>query len=126
MSRDNLDSREVREVLRNPQLARLGDAFVNFLFSLALTQSTGEPVGIKVSDKVLFEAAKKSGIRSLLPRRMKRGHIANIVEALIVHSWLKKSLSLEEMTQIVSSHPDNLPDATTELLKEIFERMKDR
>jgi len=121
-----LDSREVQEVLRNPQLARLGDAFVNFIFSLALTQSCGEPVGIKVSDKVLFEAAKKSAIRSFLPRRMKRGHVANVVEALIVNSWLKKSLSIEEMTRIVCRNPGNLSDAAAELLKDILERMKDR
>jgi hypothetical protein len=116
-------NRQFREILQNPKLARLGDAYVNFLLSLALTQFTGTPAGIKVSDKILFEAAKKSGIRTLLPRRMKRGQIANVVEAMIVDSWLKKSLSLEEMLQIMMNDLDNLPNAITRLLKEIIERM---
>jgi putative ribosome biogenesis GTPase RsgA len=125
LSRDIFpDNRELQEVLRNPKLARLGDAYVNFLFSLALTQATGTPVGIKVSDKVLFEAAKKSGIKSLLPRRMKRGHVANVVEALIVDSWLKKSFSLDEMTQIVSNRLDNLTEAVTQLLNDILQKMR--
>jgi hypothetical protein len=110
---------ELREVLDNPKLARLGDAYINFLLSLALTEATGSPVGIKVSDKTLFEAAKKSGIRAFLPRRMKRGEVANVVEALIVHSWLKKSFSIDEMIQILSTHLDNMPDAVAKLLIEI-------
>ena len=54
---------------------------------------------------------------------MKRGQIANVVEAMIVDSWLKKSLSLEEMLQIMMNDLDNLPNAITRLLKEIIERM---
>ena len=125
MSRANLsDNYELQEVLANPKLARLGDAYVNFLFSLALTQATGEPKGIKVSDRELYEAAKKSGIRPLLPKRMKRGQVANVVEALIVNSWLKKSFSLEEMMEIVSNHLGSLSDAVSHLLTEILQKTK--
>ncbi len=114
----------MQEVLANPRLASLGDAYVNFLFSLAFTKATGTPIGIKVSDKDLFEAAKRCEIRSLLPRRMKRGHVANVVEALIVDSWLKGYLSLDEMTRIVMSHTSNTSDAATQLLKEILKRIR--
>jgi hypothetical protein len=125
LSQDTLsNNREFHDVLSNPKLARLGDAYVNFLFSLALTQATGTPVGIKVSDKVLFEAAKNSGVRPFLSRRMKRGQVANVVEALIVNSWLKRSLSLEEMTSIISNSIDSLPDAVAELLKQILKKMR--
>jgi putative ribosome biogenesis GTPase RsgA len=125
LSRDIFpDDRELQEVLRNLKLARLGDAYVNFLFSLALTEAKGTPIGIKVSDRVLFEAAKKSGIKSLLPRRMKRGQVANVVEALIVDSWLKKSFSLDEMIQIVSNRLDNLSDAVAQLLDRITQEMR--
>jgi putative ribosome biogenesis GTPase RsgA len=121
---DVSENNQLKEVLGNPRLARLGDAYVNFLLSLALTQVTGSPVGIKVSDKTLFEAAKKSGIRALLPRRMKRGQVANVVEALIVNSWLKKSFSIDEMIQILSKHLDNLPDAVAKLLDAITNKTK--
>ncbi len=80
-------------------------------------------MGVRVSDKILFDAARKSGIRSTLPGRMKRGQVANVVEALIVDSWLKKSLSLEEMTRIVYDRLDNLSEAVAQLLKVILSRI---
>lgn len=124
MSQANLSvHRKLQEIIGNLKLARLGDAYVNFLFSLALTQATGTPVGVRVSDKILFDAARKSGIRSTLPGRMKRGQVANVVEALIVDSWLKKSLSLEEMTRIVYDRLDNLSEAVAQLLKVILSRI---
>jgi len=124
LSQANLSvHRKLQEIIGNLKLARLGDAYVNFLFSLALTQATGTPVGVRVSDKILFDAARKSGIRSTLPGRMKRGQVANVVEALIVDSWLKKSLSLEEMTRIVYDRLDNLSEAVAQLLKVILSRI---
>lgn len=125
MSPDDLASNlEFQEILRNRKLARLGDAYVNFLFSLALTKATGIPVGVKVSDRVLFEVAKKTGIRPLLPKRIKRGEVANAIEAIIIDSWMRRSLELDEMTDIISKNPDNITEAATQLVKRILERMR--
>lgn len=125
MSPDDLASNlEFQEILRNRKLARLGDAYVNFLFSLALTKATGIPVGVKVSDRVLFEVAKKTGIRPLLPKRIKRGEVANAIEAIIIDSWMRRSLELDEMTDIISKSPDNITEAATQLVKRILERMR--
>jgi len=121
---DLLSNREFQQILKNRRLARLGDAYVNFLFSLALTKASGIPVGVKVSDRILFEAAKNSGIRPLLPRRIKRGEVANVIEALVVDSWMRKSLELNEMVDIISKNSDNLTEAATQLVKSILERMR--
>jgi hypothetical protein len=122
---DDLSSnREFQQILKNRRLARLGDAYVNFLFSLALTKASGIPVGVKVSDRILFDAAKNSGIRRLLPRRIKRGEVANVIEALVVDSWMRKSFELNEMADIISRNPDNLTEAATQLVKSILERMR--
>ena len=123
---DLLSNREFQQILKNRRLARLGDAYVNFLFSLALTKASGIPVGVKVSDRILFEAAKNSGIRPLLPRRIKRGEVANVIEALVVDSWMRKSLELNEMVDIISKNSDNLTEAATQLVKSILERMRNR
>jgi hypothetical protein len=121
---DLLSNSEFQQILKNRRLARLGDAYVNFLFSLALTKASGIPVGVKVSDRILFEAAKNSGIRPLLPRRIKRGEVANVIEALVVDSWMRKSLELDEMVDIISKNSDDLTEAATQLVKSILERMR--
>ena len=121
---DLLSNPEFQQILKNRRLARLGDAYVNFLFSLALTKASGIPVGVKVSDRILFEAAKNSGIRPLLPRRIKRGEVANVIEALVVDSWMRKSLELDEMVDIISKNSDDLTEAATQLVQTILERMR--
>jgi hypothetical protein len=121
---DLLSNSEFQQILKNRRLARLGDAYVNFLFSLALTKASGIPVGVKVSDRILFEAAKNSGIRPLLPRRIKRGEVANVIEALVVDSWMRKSLELDEMVDIISKNSDDLTEAATQLVKSILEKMR--
>ncbi len=56
----------IQRVVRDRQLASLGDAFINFVYSLALTQISGHPKGVKVSDKILSEAFKLAGLRQYL------------------------------------------------------------
>ncbi len=81
---------ELKKILADKGLARLGDAYVNFIYSLALTDVGGEPTGAKVSDRILVEAAKISGLKRLLPKRTGRNDVANAVEALLVHAWHNK------------------------------------
>src|SRR5438034_2585241 len=92
-----LDDQHLAGVLTDHGLAQFGDALLNFVFSLSLTETSGRPRGTKVSDKTLAEAAARAGLRKYLPRRIGRGDVANSLEALLGFVWLKKLLTLDEM-----------------------------
>jgi len=108
------------------KLAQLGDAFVNFVYSLALTRSIGEPVGTKVSDKVLANAARKVGIRRLLPKRTSRGDVSNAVESLVVYAWLHNHMTIDEISAILEAQTDSPSDAFTTLSEKIIEKLVER
>lgn len=79
------------------ELARLGDAAVNFIASAAFTLSTGSPQGIRVPNRILRDVALKKGLRRIgdyLPE--------DLYEALIGYAWLK-GFSSEKMVRIVYS-----------------------
>lgn len=121
-----MKTEELMQILLDKKLARLGDAFVNFVYSLALTRSTGEPVGIKVSDKVLARAAQEVGIRPLLPKRTTRDHVSNAVESLIVYVWLQKHMTIDEISSILEVQGDQPHDSFKVLLKKILSELIDK
>ena len=92
----------LEKVLLDHKLAVLGDAYVNFIYSLAISNKSGEPSGKKVKGRILAEALKKSGLRSLLPSRMDRHTLADAAEALIIYAWIKGAFSLRESVKILS------------------------
>jgi hypothetical protein len=114
---------ELRRIILDKGLARLGDAYINFIYSLALSEVEGTPTGVKVSDRILAEAARSSGLRTLLPKRSGRNGAANAVEALLVYAWNRKLMRSEEMVEILKSHPDPR-ESFTHLIGLIFERAK--
>jgi len=85
------------KILRDRKLAQFGDSLLNFSYSLAVTRTTKQPVGIKVKDKLLADAATKAGLRKYLPRRVDAGDVANSLEALVGEAWLEERLTLEEI-----------------------------
>ena len=93
----NLNDENLSETLTSKGFAQFGDALLNFAYSIALTEITGRPRGIKVPDRVLADAAVKAGLRKHLPRRVNRGEVANSLEALLGHAWLRKMITLEEI-----------------------------
>jgi hypothetical protein len=97
---------ELRKILTDKGLARLGDAYVNFIYSLALTEIEGTPTGVKVSDRILAEAAKASGLKGILPKRTGRDDVANAVEALLVYAWRHKLMTSEEAIDILKRNPN--------------------
>ena len=111
------------EIMADNNLAALGDAFVNFIYSLALSVREGKPVGKKLSNLILASALRRSGLRSLMPFRMDRHQQANAAEALIVYAWLKGVLSLLEILQIISRF-ENIEDAFVNLLQKIVEKTR--
>ena len=98
--------KNLREVLMDQKLASLGDSFVNFIYSLALSRRKGEPIGAKVDSRVLSEALKKAGLRKLLPSRTDRHTQADAAEALIVYAWIQNIMTMEEGVNILEQHED--------------------
>jgi len=96
------------EVLMDNKLAKLGDAYVNFLYSLALSKKKGEPTGIKVKGRLLADAFKKAGLRKFLPSRIDRHKQADAAEALIVYAWIRGSMTIEEGLEILEQNENSL------------------
>jgi len=98
----------LREVLMDQKLAKLGDAYVNFLYSLALSKKKGEPAGTKVEGRLLADAFKKAGLRKFLPSRIDRHKQADAAEALIVYAWIRGSMTMEEGLKILEQNEDTI------------------
>jgi len=114
----------LRQVMRNKQLASLGDAFVNFVYSLALTQANGgKPQSVKVSDRILADAFKLSGLRKYLGTRISKKDLANASESLLVDAYQKKLITIEESVRILSEDPNGLQAGLSQLMKLTAERI---
>jgi hypothetical protein len=98
----------LREVLMDQKLAKLGDAYVNFLYSLALSKKKGEPAGTKVEGRLLADAFKKARLRKFLPSRIDRHKKADAAEALIVYAWIRGSMTMEEALKILEQNEDTI------------------
>jgi len=100
------------EVLADHDLASLGDAYVNFLYSLALSSRKRKPVGTKVKGSVLAEALRKAGLRDCLGSGMSRHALADAAEALIVYAWLNGCITLDESVAIMRTAKDAVEGAS--------------
>ena len=113
----------IQRTMRDQQLASLGDAFINFVYSLALTQINGHPTGVKVSDRILSEAFKLAGLRQYLGTRLSKKDLANASESLLMEAYRKQVLTIEESVRILSQNPDGPQAGLTDLLKLAAERL---
>jgi hypothetical protein len=111
--------KDLARILTDKSLAQFGDSLLNFAYSLALTEATGKPQGVKVEDRVLAEAAVKAGLRKLLPRRISRGDVANGLEALLGNSWLEKRISLDEIVSFLKNEENLIPSENFARLAEL-------
>jgi len=107
-------------------LAKLGDAYVNFVFSLGRSKALREPQGIKVSDRILAEALRKSGLRKELPYRTARQDCANAVEALLVFGYLNGLVSMEETVEKIAAGAGSPVDVFADLAQLVASRLDDR
>lgn len=114
---------KLTEILTDHKLASLGDAYVNFAYSLALSNKKGQPSGAKLKGTALAEALKRAGFRSYLPSRMTSHMLADAAEALIVYAWLDDYITLEETVTAIEK-TDRLIDGLTQLLDKIKRRIK--
>jgi len=110
------------ELLLDKDLASLGDSFVNFVYSLAVSQRQGRPTGAKVNNKVLANAVATSGLREFLPHRIDRHGRGNAAEALLIFAWLQGMLEMEECIKVLSQEEDPV-DAFGNLLRKALDRL---
>lgn len=110
------------EILLDKGLAKVGDSFVNFVFSLAVSNKKATPTNIRVPSSIMSEALRKTGYRKYLPRRVDRHGQGDAVEALIFYSWLEGILSLEECVSILQQEADIPVEAFANLITIIIER----
>ena len=95
---DGLKAR-LREFGADKGLARLGDSFVNLVYSAAKTKSQGKPAGEKVPDRVLSESLRLADLP--IPVRLDHGERGDVVEAVLGYAWMHGMLTLEEAVETV-------------------------
>ncbi len=110
------------EVLADRGLASLGDAYVNLVYSLALSKISGKPVGRKLDSLTLASALRKSDMRGFLPGRVDRHGQADAAEALIVYGWLSGAVSIWEAVEILAREGE-IVENLSELLKLTLRRL---
>ncbi|KYH42644.1 MAG: hypothetical protein AYL33_001850 [Candidatus Bathyarchaeota archaeon B63] len=115
------DHQNLSDILMDNDLAALGDAFINFAYSLASSFREGKPVGRKLSNMKLASALRRSGLRRILPSRVDRHQQANAAEALIAYAWLIGITSLREIIQIMNE-TENVEEALEALLRRIWRK----
>lgn len=93
---DNVD-----EAAIDKGLAKLGDEIINMAHSLAKSLHLDHATGEKVSAAVLAQSMKNAGLRNMARPRAKTHDIADSAEAIIAYSFLKRLISLDEMTEIL-------------------------
>jgi len=111
------------EVLTDRGLASLGDAYINFVYSLSLSNRKLKPLGRKVKGTVLAQALKKAGLREYLPSRMDSHALADAAEALLVYAWLQDCITLEESVAALERSDDTV-EGLTQLLTAIRRKVK--
>jgi len=103
------------EILSDRNLASLGDAYINFAYSLALSNKAGRPLGVKVKGSMLAQALRNACLRRYLPSRMTKHSLADAAEALIIYAWLNGVITLEETVGIITD-AEEPAEGLTELL----------
>jgi hypothetical protein len=112
----------IEEILLDKDLAGLGDSYVNFVYSLAMSKKLGRPTGAKVNNRVLATAVDASGLRKFLPRRVDRHNRGNAAEALLVLAWLQDLLEMEDCIKVLTEK-DDISKAFAILLTQIMHKL---
>ncbi len=84
------------------ELSKIGDPFVNFVYSLALSKTLHRPVGKKVSNKILKEALARSKLRDQAGSRRSKGDLGDYVEGFIFKAWAEGQVTIDDCVAILS------------------------
>lgn len=91
----------IQTLSKDKGLSRLGDSFVNLVYSSAKSRSSGRPFGGKVPDKILSRSLSISGVK--FPTRLNHGERGDIVEGALAYAWTKDLLTLEEAVGVLEA-----------------------
>ncbi|MDQ1279977.1 MAG: hypothetical protein QG670_1239 [Thermoproteota archaeon] len=112
------------EVLQNKALSKLGDSYVNFVYSLAKSIKDKELINERVPSRILAEALKRANLRKYLPNRISRHDQGDAAEALIGYGWSQGLVSLEECVHILAQRGDDPIEAFVSLIKSTMGRLE--
>ena len=100
------------DILYSKHLASLGDALVNYCYSVArFSVNPKLTSGVRVWDSSLAMALRQSSFNAFIKKRISQGELGDCVEAIVGWVYMNDLMSLEE---IIAFLKDNLP---AELLK---------
>jgi hypothetical protein len=104
--KSSVDDNKLSTFIFNKDNAKLGDALVNLIYSLAKTVVSGNPTGVKVSDSILSEAYKRSLWRETnkITITGDKGRVADAIEALILYFWVFESLTLNDLVNPITEY----------------------
>jgi hypothetical protein len=86
------------------ELSKIGDPFLNLIYSLALSKTLNRPMGKKVSNAILSEALVRSDLRARAGTRMQKKELGNYVEGLIFKAWIEEKITINEAVEILSKN----------------------
>lgn len=112
----------VEDVLKDHDLAALGDAYTNLVYSLYLSIRIGKPTGAKASGQLLSKALKQAGLRVRVSPRSDRHRQADAAEALLAYAWLQGHTTIMESVRTLSTC-ERVVDAFSSLLVEAKKRL---
>ena len=98
--------KNLTEILTDHKLASLGDAYINLVYSLALSNKKNQPTGAKLKGHILAQALRKAGLRKHMPSRITRHMLADAAEGLAVYAWLHHYVTLEESVAMLEKTED--------------------
>jgi len=97
---------KLSDIALHKGLAKLGDEFVNLVYSLAKSRVLQKATGWKVSTEILANALHSSQLRERLPSRLTAHQRANVVEAFLGYLWLSDRITLNEVVDVLVAELD--------------------
>ncbi|MFW9990619.1 MAG: ribonuclease III family protein [Candidatus Odinarchaeota archaeon] len=95
-----------KNILHDQGNAKLGDSFVNFLFSVAKSLCWQRTTGLKVADAVLSNAYKQSRLKEYVFLKGNKDVLGDKIEALLLWTWLSRFMDFTEMVNVLRKNLD--------------------
>lgn len=125
-------SKNPAQSFSDKKLSKLGDALLNFIYSLNLSMSQGVATGGKIPNRILAKAIESSRHRDLIPRRSDKHRKGDLVEAIFAYAWLEGRLDIHESIKFLdvgmnagreTLDPENYARALGQLMDKILDEM---
>ncbi len=93
------NSISLSQAVNSKDFARIGDAIVNFVFSMAVSEISGCGKTVRVLDRHLAEAARMTSIAKMVKSKKKNaGEVGDAAEATIAYHMIRVGNYIDEMT----------------------------